>query len=914
MQNKEHKLAAIIFTDIVGYTRQMEENEQRTMQLLQRQRELLFPLVKEYNGEVIKEIGDGLLMMFNSAIDAVQFAISAQQLLKDEDLTLRAGIHMGDVIFKDGDVFGSAVNTAARIEPLAEPNGICISESVKHQLGNKDIRMISCGKKELKGVNRPIEVFNVFIEGVTEEKKVTITSFLTEIWKLRVIQLTGLYILTAWVIKLAISSIVARNMLSPHLVDLIWIILISLIPIVAIIAFYHGKRESNKWHKVELIGLPANILFTIFLVIFMFRGKELGATTESVIIQNENGESVEHYIVKSEFRKKICLYNLKNIGNDTSIDYLQYMIPVMLEYDLTQDVFISPLSSIKFFQKLADAGYKDGLDIPIPIMKKYATYYHLQFFLTGSISYNENTYSISTRLYETKNGKLLKTRKYSGTNIFEVSDEIAVDLKVDMGIPQAQIDQTTDLPIADIFTHSTASLKYYSLANKELIYSRWNEAIKYFEKSLKEDPNNTIAHLSTALVFFNTNQMEKAKQELELTMAQIDKIPERMQFSIKSIYYLINQEPDKAISVLKMWSNLYPDDVGAHANLAMRYQMSNDIIGAINEYKTILLLDPEQYNYLPEIGKLYDKINEPDSAILYFLKYAEKFPKDYKSYVNIGDYYNKTANFHKAKEYYEKASLLEPSNISTSIKLAENMQYNGDFDLAYSAYLNSLKSSKNAADSSDSYHALSSYYHAIGKLNTSLDYLEKSLKLKEKYTAPLQITVQKCFSAQYYIQAGKSKEIFIFLDKVKKEFQAPLDKISAFGYMFAYIEENDAENAEKQIADAEELAKAYGEKVLLANIYYGWGKIHDIRGDYEKAIESYHQFILHQPSSYKVHRNISSMYRKLGQYDKAEEYILIALKHQPYSVKSNYEASLLYSDMGNDTKALEHIKKASKKL
>ena len=100
---KEHKLAAIVFTDIVGYTKRMESDEEGTMKLLARQREILFPIVKEYGGEVIKEIGDGLMMMFTSANRAVRFAMAIQEKLKDDELTIRAGIHIGDVIFEEGD-------------------------------------------------------------------------------------------------------------------------------------------------------------------------------------------------------------------------------------------------------------------------------------------------------------------------------------------------------------------------------------------------------------------------------------------------------------------------------------------------------------------------------------------------------------------------------------------------------------------------------------------------------------------------------------------------------------------------------------------------------------------------------------------------------------------------------------------
>ncbi len=162
---KDHKLAAIVFTDIVGYTKRMETDEAGTMKLLSRQREIIFPMVKEFGGEVIKEIGDGLMMMFTSANRAVRFAMAVQEKLKDEELTIRAGIHIGDVVFEDGDVFGSAVNIAARIEPLAPAGGICISKDVRSQIRNQgDILTVSIGSKELKGVDQAIEIFQIVSE------------------------------------------------------------------------------------------------------------------------------------------------------------------------------------------------------------------------------------------------------------------------------------------------------------------------------------------------------------------------------------------------------------------------------------------------------------------------------------------------------------------------------------------------------------------------------------------------------------------------------------------------------------------------------------------------------------------------------------------------------------------------------
>ncbi|MFC1619691.1 adenylate/guanylate cyclase domain-containing protein [Candidatus Neomarinimicrobiota bacterium] len=155
------KLAAIMFTDIEGYTALMGEDESKALQILQKNRDLLKPLVEGHNGEWLKEMGDGTLSCFTSAVDAVNCAREIQLSLKDDpDLTLRIGIHIGDVVFESGDVFGDGVNVASRIEPLAEPGSICVSGRVYDDIHNKpDIETVYIGERSLKHVKRPIKVY-----------------------------------------------------------------------------------------------------------------------------------------------------------------------------------------------------------------------------------------------------------------------------------------------------------------------------------------------------------------------------------------------------------------------------------------------------------------------------------------------------------------------------------------------------------------------------------------------------------------------------------------------------------------------------------------------------------------------------------------------------------------------------------
>jgi adenylate cyclase len=159
---KEHrKLAAVMFTDIAGYTSLMSKDEQKALALLQKNRDLQKSLAKKHHGEFLKEMGDGALLCFQSALDAVRCAMEIQKTVQDDsDLNLRIGIHLGDIVFKDGDVFGDGVNVASRIEKLAEAGGIYISGQIYKTVQNKPgIDALPVGEKRLKHVEEPVMLY-----------------------------------------------------------------------------------------------------------------------------------------------------------------------------------------------------------------------------------------------------------------------------------------------------------------------------------------------------------------------------------------------------------------------------------------------------------------------------------------------------------------------------------------------------------------------------------------------------------------------------------------------------------------------------------------------------------------------------------------------------------------------------------
>src|ERR1700694_2360847 len=167
----ERRLAAILAADVVGYSRLMGANEEGTLARLKAQgRELIDPKISEHRGRIVKTTGDGLLVEFSSVVDALRCATEIQRGMAegnsvvpaDGQIEFRIGIHQGDVMVEDGDIFGDGVNVAARLEGLAEPGGICVSARVQEDAtGRLDLVFEDIGEQAHKNITRPVRVYRV---------------------------------------------------------------------------------------------------------------------------------------------------------------------------------------------------------------------------------------------------------------------------------------------------------------------------------------------------------------------------------------------------------------------------------------------------------------------------------------------------------------------------------------------------------------------------------------------------------------------------------------------------------------------------------------------------------------------------------------------------------------------------------
>lgn len=173
-EQEVRQLKAIMFTDMVGYSARMGEDEERTVRLLNEHRLIVREILPAHGGTEHETIGDAFVILFDSAVNAVQCAVQIQKALRDrnegqpepEQIWIRIGIHLGDIVLRGGDIFGDGVNIAARVEPMADPGGICITQDVYLQVQKRvGVRAVSIGMRELKNIENAPELYRILLGG-----------------------------------------------------------------------------------------------------------------------------------------------------------------------------------------------------------------------------------------------------------------------------------------------------------------------------------------------------------------------------------------------------------------------------------------------------------------------------------------------------------------------------------------------------------------------------------------------------------------------------------------------------------------------------------------------------------------------------------------------------------------------------
>ncbi len=660
--------------------------------------------------------------------------------------------------------------------------------------------------------------------------------------------------------------------------------------------------------------LPAVLMLAAaaVVVVVMFGGGR-GGVTETVAVVDEQGKTVKRAVPKSEYRRSFALYFFDNKSSDPKDDWVGTAVALLLDFDLSQDEFLDVRSAFDPFaiDRLQRAGFTSWEQAPWSFKQRLANDSHLEYFVTGTISREGGDLVVTRALHDANTGRLVNQTVHRGKDLFSLVDEMSVALKQDLHVPVAPSKESKDLPVAEITTTSPAALEAIVRGSRaSVIDQNWPESIGYFEKAASVDSTAAIAYLSLLQLYIDANQGEKLNATLDHLMRHIYKLPERTQFMGKYGYYLLRKEPEKAFAVLRMLNDLYPQDVSGRQALALQLGVRNRLDEAIQLYKEILEIDPGRTECLQKLGDLYRQKGDTAKSLEYYEAYAQKYPTDVDSFREIAETYMIAGDYDRAMKNFEKGLLLDPQNVSVLNSVATIDDRLGRSEEALKNLHDALAVSKSSQDRIEIHAQIQAHYIGRGELEKSFDEMRLKWAEMEKTRSPVEVMITKLMDSTHLIEADRDAEAFDIIERVRRDMQPPYDALVPIGYMFAYIELENADSAEAALKRLMPFIEAYQVEQIRPAVYLAEGRIAEIRKDYRKAIESFEKRLAARPTEVSVCTNIGRCQRKLGELNKAESSFSKTLAILPNDPKALYEHALLQFDKGEKEKAVETLKKA----
>jgi tetratricopeptide (TPR) repeat protein len=729
----------------------------------------------------------------------------------------------------------------------------------------------------------------------------------------RVPQILGLYLGTSWVIVEFITLLVDRFALSPHLIELGMVVLGTLIPTVVLVAYYHGRPGRQEWAVAEKIGIPANFLVAAAVVFFVFSERPLGATTTFVTLETEAGETVEREVPRSEFRKRVLLFGFENQSGDSALDWMQLGLRIGLLLDLDQDAYLQVESQDRLQVNLERVGFPAGIGLDVPLMASLARELHQDHFVFGSFTDSGGELTVSVSLYETRRQRQVAEHTFVGSDALRLVDQMSVQLRRDLEVPERHIEDTADLPVAGIISESPEAFRHISRAIHEMISSNdWPAARDHLERSLAADPASVVALHELAVVYLVLNEREKADSLSQVALRYLYKLPENWQYDVRYFYYSnFEPDPDKRLRIAETKVRLFPDDLDGHLMLVQEYALRNQPDEVIAEYERILEIDPSQREYIREIGGVYYGKGELERALEYYDRYAEIAPDDYSAYRQLGVIYAAMGEHERARSYFEQALVLDPDNPWLMGDLAAAQFNLGNFEESLSGFEEAVSTATVPADRASAHSRLSDHYKLRGQLSRAIEQKQLEWVESEKsHPASLVFTESRLPSLGLFAMAGEQEQAFEMLRRAEEELSAPFNRSIPLGYLDVYLELGDADAAERALAEVEawiEAEQAERRRDLVLNAR---GRIQALRGAYEEALDNYRRSLELAPANTYTKRRIARCYRELGRLGEAETYLKQHLVTTPNNPHANYELALVYADMGDRVRALQHLRTA----
>ena len=739
---------------------------------------------------------------------------------------------------------------------------------------------------------------------------------LGELFRRRVPQIVGLYMVGCWGFVEFVDWAVEQYVLSPQITTFVVALVLLLLPSVMLLAWRFGAPGDDHWTRMESIAIPVNLVVAAAVLYVGFHGQYLGAATTTVLVEDEMGIEVERVVPRDELRRSVALFFFENETGDTTLNWLSHGLLYATEVDLSQDMFItvvSPWADDGLLRELQEAGFEEGVGAPLALQRKLAIDRHVDVILTGSLTSADSGLVVESELYDGPRGRLVARHTFSGADPFELADQMSDQLKRDLGLPTLQIEEAQDLPASEILTNSVGAFRQYALGLTAVLGSDFDTAERWLAGAAEEDPSFAWAQWSLAASYYFLNRPEEAATAAQAVHQHIYKLPERYQLAFRTVDYLyFRQKPEQAFKTARYWVELYPQDLEGRGLLAVLYEIRGQWEEQIAQLEAILSIDPTRQDLLKEIGRVHEGHGQYDMALGYLERYAELFPSDHESFVSIGEVRRIMGEHEMARSAFERALLIEPGEATVMTKLLRLERDLGNFEVAHEWAEKALAASRGPEDRLEANDFLETLYYRQGMFGRVEDTYPQIVAAAAESEGPFSaFTTAQALALQAAHEVGRKGFALQQIDSLRAGLPSPFDDLFGVMYLIPLARSGDVERARAELERVNQGIAALGYEAFKSYAAYGTGLISEQEGDCPAAVASYRQAVSLEPGSLDFASALSRCERKLGELEAAEATLQGVLKVVPADAKARYELALVYEDMGRDADAIEQLEVAA---
>jgi tetratricopeptide (TPR) repeat protein/TolB-like protein len=734
----------------------------------------------------------------------------------------------------------------------------------------------------------------------------------------RVPQLVGLYLGASWGLIEFSSFAVGQFALSPAITNLVVLALVLLLPAVVMLAWRHGAPGTDAWTKVDGVAIGLNLVVAAGVLFAVFGGETLGAATTVRLVEDAEGNTVERVLPKAEFRRSVLLYSFDNETGDPALDWLQTGITFGVVLDLIQDVFITAgLSSndptVK--ERLAEAGFGVNDRIPLSLKREAAERRSLPNFLAGTVRREGPTLVVETRLYETRSARELAARTYRGQDPLALADQISVDLRRDLGIPDWQIEESPDLPAAELATTSPRGYETFIEAQSLIEASDHAAGRVKSEAAIALDSTFALAYSNAAVAALIAGDREGGGELITAANRYLYRLPERQRLAIQLIdKWLFQQDPQGALRAARYWTEVYPQDAEGRRVRVTLASITGNQEETIAQARALLAIDSADVQSMRQLATAFRQDLQYDSALAYYERLGDRLPTDVRTRLDVAAARISLGGFEEARAELERAATAAPADPDPIAALARLDMREGEYADAIERVAHVGQLARTPQERSDGARLEETLFYTRGQFDRLQDAYRRRLAAQREFAPHIVVMGNMAGSEalRFATEAGRGDWALQQIDSLQSLAQEPFSLFLESAAVRGHLARGDVPAARASLDGLgrmrEELGTDRGSEALIAWVEGRIAEFED--GDCTRALVSYERALELAPlnSNYRVSHLACLVETK--RWPQAEREVNWLLARRPGSAKARVGIARYYAARDRTDEAISHLEYA----